>query len=1105
MKIKFSLLFFLLITFLKVDDIGAQQIWTKQEKTNLSFQKKDVYQKKNIPSNYEIFILDKSVLKNKLESKSVGKSTSIKLPNATGSLSSFMIKETSNFDPELQEKFPNIRSYSAQGIDDPTAVAKISLGTDGFHAVIFSGKQETIYIDPYTKDNITYMLYKRSSLPKLDAEFKCLVEETATKEFAIADFSKMANDGLLRTYRLALVCSGEYAQFHLGASQQNIPETATDQVKKAAVLSAMNTSMTRVNGVFERDVSIKLQLVANNEELIFLDSATDGITDDNPDTLLNEVQSICDDKIGDANYDIGHVFSTSGGSLSGIARFRSVCISGAKAQGVTGLGSPVGDAYDIDLVIHEMGHQFGATHTQNNDCNRVNLAAVEPGSGTTIMGYAGICAPNVKPRNPDGTSDDYFHAISIVQMWDFVQSLGTCAAETNTNNTAPTANAGLDYSIPSSTPFKLTGTANDADGLATLTYNWEQQDNEIGIMPPQVTNAQGPMFRSLPSKLLPSRYFPNLFTVIAGDTSSTWEVLPAVARALNFSFLVRDNNAGGGSTARDDMKVEITEAVAFTVNTPNSAETWDVGSTQIIDWEKSTTDLAPINCLFVNIKLSIDGGLTFPITLKSNTLNDGLEEVVIPNNATTSARIMVEASDNIFYNVNTTNFIINSTLPTFLMTTEIDSKAVCNSGNKTVEYNIDFDFINDFTDTVTLSASGFPSGAEIVFNSQTINDDGSVTMILSNLDDKIAQDYKMIVTGNSPSLNQQIEVFLKVVRNDFSEITLISPQNNLENFELAGDLSWSIDSNAESYNVEISLDSDFNDLVFSENVIETNISITPSLNQETTYFWRVQSVNSCGIGPFNDPFSFTTLICFVCEGFGSSEFATSTTVVNFNTIDNVSQKNFDTNGYSDFKSIETQVTLNESYELSVNVNTDGNFRVQTKAWIDWNKDCLFDESEEYDLGYSEDGVDIATSESPLSIRVPGNAKVGKTTLRVSTKFTDSNEVLFPLACETNFDGEVEDYALVVVRVPIKDPVFDDFNLFPNPSDGAITLSFTTENKNDVSIQLYDVSGRLVDSRSFINTSTYFTKNIVFNVKPGSLYLLKINNNDKYTTRKLLMK
>ena len=479
------------------------------------------------------------------------------------------------------------------------------------------------------------------------------------------------------------------------------------KLKKLPFLSAMNTTMTRVNGIFERDLSVRMTIVGDNDKVIFLDAATDNITDGDPDKMINEVQTICDTEIGSANYDIGHVFSIGGDGLAGGG---VVCITGQKAKGVTGRSQPIGDAYDIDFVAHEMGHQFGANHTQSNSsCNRYSSTAVEPGSASTIMGYAGICAPNIQSK-----SDDYFHAVSIAEMWNIISSSANCAVLTDTNNSAPTANAGLDYSIPKSTPFLLKGVGADADGTASLTYNWEQTDNESATMPPVATNSGGPMFRSLPSATNSERYMPELATVVAGSTASTWEVVPSVARDLNFSFLVRDNHSGGGSTARDNMTVTVEDAEAFTVSAPSTAVSWYADTTQNITWNKGTTDIAPINCQNVTIKLSVDGGITFPIILKENTPNDGSENIVIPENPTTSARIMVEAADNIFYNVNATNFTINSSTPTFVMTNTSGDQSVCNTGNQSVNYILNFDFINGFSENVALSATGQPEGQQLV-------------------------------------------------------------------------------------------------------------------------------------------------------------------------------------------------------------------------------------------------------------------------------------------------------------------------------------------------------------------------------------------------------
>ena len=1104
MKNKLSFILLLAIVFLNVDTISSQENWNKISKTDYIVQKKEIFQKKNFPSEYEILSLDLKAFSNKVKNSTFSKKEIIYLPNYDGSLSRFQIKESSNFEAKLQAKFPNIKSYSAQGIEDPTAIAKMSIGTDGFHAVIFSGTKATVYIDPYSRDNKDYIVYERSSLTKIDEDFKCEVETAAKKEFSVSDFSKNANDGKLRTFRLALVCSGEYAQFHLGPTQQNIPDTATDLVKKEAVLSAMNTSLTRLNGVFEKDLSIKLVLVNDNEEVIFLDADTDFITDGDAGTMINEVQSICDSNIGNSNYDIGHIFSTGGSGLAGLG---VVCVTGQKARGVTGIGSPVGDPYDIDYVAHEMGHQFGATHTQNNNCNRTGSTAVEPGSASTIMGYAGICAPNVYGAgDATGDSDDYYHAVSIAQMWANIQSSANCGTLTETTNTAPIADAGLDYSIPKSTPFVLKGTATDVDGLSSLTYNWEQLDIEIGTMPPVATSIGGPMFRSLPSKASPDRYMPDLTTVIDGSTSSTWEVVPSVARELNFSFLVRDNYSGGGSTARDDVKVEVVDAEAFTISEPNTAVSWDAGSTQTITWTKGTSDVAPINCLNVNIKLSIDGGVTFPITIKANTPNDGTEDIVIPNNISTTSRIMIEAADNIFYNVNSTNFTINSTVPTFRMNSDSGTQSACNSVNEIASYVLNFNFVNGFSEDVSFTTTGQPAGSLVIFSPTTINGDGDVTMQISTLNGVTPEEYTINVVGSSNTVNQNIDVQLKVTTSAFEALTLISPVDGASDVSLSEDLTWNSDSNAISYDVQVATDSEFSNLIASENVTTTSFTV-PGLDQVTTYFWRVKGSNTCGEGDFSNVFSFTTISCTVCESSGNTTFATSTTFVKFNTIENASTKEDDnlfTQGYFDYTSISTDVTLNESHDLTVHVNTDGPYTVMAKVWIDWNQNCSFDdEGEEYNLGSANTTEDGLTNLSPLSITVPAGANLGNTVMRVSSKYS-----LSATSCESDFDGEVEDYTINVqdVTATLEDFSFAGFNLYPNPTKGEFTLNLEVINTTTkVSVQLYDVRGRLIDEKEYYNTLTNFSERIFFKKASAGLYLLKVSNGNKQTTKKISIK
>ena len=604
--------------------------------------------RKSIPTNFKVYELDVQKFKNEILVAKINESTIIELPTLDG-IKRFSFKEASSLSKGLALKFPVIKSYVAQGIDDPSATARFSFGTDGFHGVIFYTDKPSFYIDPYTKNYNSYISYSRSSLPQRDHDFSCEVDEQLDAKEMVVSSRRNADDGLLRIFRLALVCSGEYAQFHL--NDQGIASDASDADKKAAVLSAMNTSMTRINGVYERDLGVRMEIVDNNDQVIFLDAATDAITDGNAGTMINQVQTICDNTIGTANYDIGHIFSIGGAGLAGLG---VVCVSGNKARGVTGIGTPMGDPYDIDYVSHEMGHQFGANHTQNNSCNRNNSTAVEPGSASTIMGYAGICPPNVQ-----NNSDDHFHSVSITEMWNKIQTSASCAVTISMGNSAPVIVESEDYSIPKSTPFVLRGNASDVNSNNVLSYNWEQTDTEVASMPPASTSTSGPAFRSNSSISSPNRYMPALPTVIAGSTSSTWEVVPSVAREMNFSLVVRDNATGGGNSARDDMKVTTVDITPFTVDGPSTNEEWLVGSNQTLNWVVGATDQAPVNTQNVTILLSTDGGVTFPIIVAANTPNDGSEAFVVPNNTTSSARIMIVAVDNIFYNVNSTNFTIS--------------------------------------------------------------------------------------------------------------------------------------------------------------------------------------------------------------------------------------------------------------------------------------------------------------------------------------------------------------------------------------------------------------------------------------------------------------
>lgn len=638
---------------------AQKSIWSPVSESRVASM--DLKERNAAPTSYQLFTLDQNAFDNVLQNaplrnSGISSSSIIELPTQDGKLEKFRVLSAPVLSESLALRFPGISSYAAQGIDDPTAIARFSKGTDGVYVMITSGNYKTIYIDPYTKDGNYFIQYSRSAIDMANSEARCEVEESVAPRFfneEELENLRNADDGQLRTFRLALACNGEYAQYHL--NQQGIPSSASDAEKKAAVLSAMNTAMTRVNGVFERDLSLTMAFVPNNDEIIFLDTNTDGLSNDS--SMINQIQPIIDGAIGSANYDIGHVFSTGGG---GIAQLNSPCTSN-KARGVTGLFQPINDPFYIDFVAHEMGHQYGGNHTQNNNCQRSSVS-VEPGSASTIMGYAGICSPNVQ-----NNSDDYFNGANILEMWSNISAgNSTCADQTPTNNDAPVADAGDNFTIPGQTPFILRGSATDPNSGDALTYCWESRDSQVATMPPQATSTGGPNFRSLDPTNSPDRYMPTLQTVLNGQLGTTWERLASVDRSMRFRLTVRDNVAGGGASSSDINFITVDgDSGPFAVTVANSTGTiWTTQTTETVTWDVAGTDGAPVNTATVDILFSEDGGQTFDRVLAAGTPNDGSQVVNVPTVNTTEGRIMIIANDNIYYDINNRNLTVVGSLGT---------------------------------------------------------------------------------------------------------------------------------------------------------------------------------------------------------------------------------------------------------------------------------------------------------------------------------------------------------------------------------------------------------------------------------------------------------
>lgn len=613
------------------------------EKTNRS----------SMPADYFLAKLDLALLNVKLINAPLihsgsGQPVILEFPNAQGGYEKFAVYESPIMDPILEAKFPMIKTYAAQGIDDPTATMRFSVTQFGLHSMVLSGQKSTCYIDPYTTDLVNYIVYDRASLGADPQPFTCLTEDNVSlpsleKNTAGPISVQNINDQKLRTYRLAQSCTGEYGALFMG--------TGTVAQQKANVQAQMAITMNRVNGVYERDLAIHMNFIANNDLLIYMNASTDPWTNE----WNTKTAQTIDAAIGVNNYDIGHNFNTTGGGNAGC--LSCVCLSTSqtnmhKGRGYTGRANPTGDAFDIDYVAHEMGHQYGGYHVMNT-CSRSGSGTteVEPASGSSIMGYAGIC-----PTNVQSNSHDDFNYVNIRDISANIKTgNSTCAAITNLTNNPPTANAGADYVIPKSTPFILEGTGSDPDGNSTLTYNWSQNDpaQSPGTGSPLSTYAVGPMYRAISPLTSPNRYMPALPTVIANNVSSTWEMTPSVTRTLNFSFVVRDNAVGGGQTASDLMRVSVNgTAGPFAVTSQSTATTWTVGTTQTITWNVAGTTASPVSTASVNIFFSTDGGNTYPVTIANNLPNNGSATISVPTTTTNTGRLMVRGAGNIFYDLN---------------------------------------------------------------------------------------------------------------------------------------------------------------------------------------------------------------------------------------------------------------------------------------------------------------------------------------------------------------------------------------------------------------------------------------------------------------------
>jgi subtilisin-like proprotein convertase family protein len=836
---------------------GVHNFWKPVDETLLTGKEK--MQRNAIPSQARFYQLNLGELKNILSQAPLRGQASnliIQFPDAYGNINSFRVYEAPMMHEQLAIKYPMIKTYCAQGIDDPTATMRFSITQFGLHCFTLSGKNPTNYIDTYTKDLSYYIVYDKTSLSGNVRNFECLTDEDnqlPSLRNPIAGINNDTDDQLLRTFRLALTCTAEYG---------NIFAT-TPGTEKADILAQMTISMNRVNGVYERDLAVTMQFVPNMDTVIFFGNTS---LDPWTNEWNTKTAQVCDQYIGVNNYDIGHNFNTTGGGNAGC--IGCVCLSVTqnnthKGRGYTGSANPVGDPFDIDYVAHEMGHQYGGYHIMNT-CSRSGSGSteVEPCSGSSIMGYAGICAVNVQSN-----SDDDFNYVNIRDISANLQTgNSTCAVTTPLTNNPPTANAGANYTIPKGTAFVLEGSATDPDGMASLTYNWCQNDpaQAPGNGTPVSTWAVGPLSRAIKPGVSPNRYMPNLRSVVLNNLFPTWEMTPTVARTLNYSFIVRDNDVNGGQTASGTMTVTVANAGPFVVTSQNTPVSWNEGAAETITWNVANTDQAPVNTSNVNIYLSLDSGFTYPYTLATNVANNGSATIIVPPGATTQwGRVMVRGAGNIFYALNSS--FINIQASEFVMNLNATSQSVCPPN--TVTYNFIYNTFLSFNDTTVFSVSGLPPGASAVFNPPyAVNDSTPVQMDITGLTSSMTGSYPITITGTSASVTKTTQVTLNILDANPPLATLVSPPDGSNGIALNATLTWAASTTPGMlYDIEVATDSQFTNIIASANALSVNSFTTPVLTSTTQYFWRVKSYNACFTNAFTAEWSFTTNSCAVTQ------------------------------------------------------------------------------------------------------------------------------------------------------------------------------------------------------------------------------------------------
>ncbi|MES2865109.1 MAG: zinc-dependent metalloprotease family protein [Bacteroidota bacterium] len=1106
-----------------VSNSQTEKAWIEKHTSDVSSINK-IAQRPEFPDEFKLYQLDLASLKTKLfqaedRFKKNAKSVIITIPNSEGELENYKVFEASNFDAELQSQFPEIKAFVGNGIENPKNVLRLSISPNGIQTMTIKPNGMSEFMEPYSSDNNIYAAYtannRKGKLP-----FTCGTMESnmADKIFEKKGNANKSSLNQILTFRLALSCNAEYSNY-FGASNSG---------QVANVLAAFNNTMTRVNGVFEKDFCIHMNIISQSTNVIYYTAGTDPYTTmANWNTQLQNTLSNNLTGVGtpiatnNAAYDVGHFFgSTGGGGNAGC--IGCVCVDDTddttdtnKGSGYTspGNGVPAGDTFDIDYVAHEMGHQFGANHTFSNSVEGSGVN-VEPGSGSTIMGYAGITSYDVQPN-----SNAYFHIVSIDQVQSNMETK-SCPVRTSISNNTPVVNAGLNYTIPKSTPFILTAVGSDADAGNALTYCWEQIDSATTQTNAQsaatATKTGGPTFRSYSPTSVNFRYFPRIQSVIANSTTTAGteinvEALSSVARNLNFAVTVRDNVAGFGQTQYDVATLAVNgTAGPFAVTAPNTAVSWQSGTNQNVTWNVSGTTANNVNCPTVDIYLSTDGGNTYPILLATNVPNDGTETILVPNNAGTTNRIMVKGYNHVFFDISNANFTITAPASTFGLAYGggygLQNKTIC-QGNSTT-YTLNYTALGGFSGTTNITATGNPANTTVTFTPNSINSNGTVTVNVTTTGAVALGSYTIVVTGTSGATTKTTNLYLTIVSGSFTVQTLSTPANSASGVSTSPVLTWPANAVATAYDVQVATDAGFTNIISSTTVTGTSVSVS-GLNEISTYYWRVLPKNTGCSGTFSTAYSFNTgesnctynysntSSLNIADGTGANApgpTATETIIVPGSVLGNIN-------------SVTTTVDLTHTYvqdlvlELS---HPDG-----TKIRL-MNRNC--DEGattpSSYSFNFTDSAANVLPNGSCLNPVISGDVKPQQPLGAFGGKTAAGTWTLSATDYYNGDVGNIDSWSITfcMAQLPLANASFnniDDLTIYPNPNNGNFNVNFTSQSSNDIEIIVHDIRGRQVFNKSFRNNSV-FNQSIQLNNAESGIYIVTVKDGERKENKKIVI-